>query len=535
MSLIKKYRLYLLSLLGGLLLSAAWPERGFAPLLFIGFIPFLYIEDYISRHRENYRKFSVFWHVYPGILLWNVLTTWWVWNSTAVGSIAAFLLNALLMGATFQVYSFVRRWVPSKPAYLSLIFLWISFEYFHHNWDGTWPWLSLGNGFAGWHKWIQWYEYTGIFGGTLWILLVNVLLFKSLLNRLDNKPVKTIILPSAMAVLLAGLPVLQSFRLYNHYAEKHWPIDVIVVQPDMDPYSEQFELPFLDVLQVNLDLAEQLLDSNVDFIASPESAIQENIWEERIHESASVNILKTFALEHPNTGYIIGASTFHKFREGEELSETARKFRSSDGYYDAYNTALYFNSTGEIKLHHKSRLTPGVEKMPFSKFMKPLENLALNMGGTVGSLGVDKERMVFVRPSDSLRIAPVICYESVFGGYVTQYIRKGANLIFVITNDGWWGDTPGYKQHFTFSKLRAIETRRSIARSANTGRSAFIDQRGDVFQATDYWVPASIRQVINANDKFTIYVQHGDYIARISAFVAVFLVLIAMSFRLRGR
>jgi apolipoprotein N-acyltransferase len=148
---------------------------------------------------------------------------------------------------------------------------------------------------------------------------------------------------------------------------------------------------------------------------------------------------------------------------------------------------------------------------------------------------VDRERTVFTRPADSLKIAPVICYESVFGSYVTQYIRKGANLIFVITNDGWWGNTPGHRQHFTFSQLRAIETRRSIARSANTGISAFIDQRGDVFQKTKYWEPAVIRQVINANNKITFYVKYGDYIARLSAFVAVFLLLIAISFRLRKK
>jgi len=517
------------------LLSLAWPERGFAPLLFLGFVPFFFIEDYISKHRENFRKMSVFWYVYPGILLWNVLTTWWVWNSTAVGSIAAFLLNALLMGATFQVYHFVRRWVPSKPAYLSFIFLWISFEYFHHNWDGTWPWLSLGNGFANWTKWVQWYEYTGMFGGTLWILLVNLLFFKTLIHYLDQKSRIRIILPSAAALLFILLPVLLSFRLYRNYQEKPWPVDVIVVQPNMDPYNEQFDKPSSEVLQVNLDLAMQKLDSNVDFIVSPESAIQEGIWEERINESICVNMMKKFIEAHPHTGYVIGASTYHKFQPGEPLSATARKFRSSDGYYDAFNTAMYFNHTGEIKLHHKSKLTPGVEKMPFSRFLKPLEGMAINMGGTVGSLGTDKERMVFSRPSDGLKIAPVICYESVFSGYLTQYIRKGANLIFVITNDGWWGNTPGHRQHFTFSKLRAVETRRSVARSANTGTSAFIDQRGDVFQATEYWVPAAIRQTINANDRITVYVKYGDYIARISAFVAVFLILIAVSYRLRRK
>ncbi len=229
------------------------------------------------------------------------------------------------------------------------------------------------------------------------------------------------------------------------------------------------------------------------------------------------------------------ATTRYNFKPGEKLSATARKYRDSEGHYDSFNSAIYIDSTGEIRIHHKSKLTPGVEKMPFSKIMKPLENLAFNLGGTVGSLGTDRERTVFTRPTDSLKVAPVICYESVFGAYVTQYVRKGANLIFVITNDGWWGNTPGHRQHLTFSKLRAIETRRSIARSANTGISAFIDQRGNIFQATRYWEPAVIRQEINANDRVTFYVKYGDYIARLSAFTAVFLLLIAISFRLRKK
>jgi apolipoprotein N-acyltransferase len=176
-----------------------------------------------------------------------------------------------------------------------------------------------------------------------------------------------------------------------------------------------------------------------------------------------------------------------------------------------------------------------VEKMPFARLMKPLEGLAINLGGTVGSLGSDENRSDFERKSDGLKIAPVICYESVFGEYLTEYINNGANLIFVITNDGWWGNSPGYRQHMVFSKLRAIETRRSVARSANTGISAFIDQRGDVFQATKYWVPAVIRQKINANDYLTFYVRYGDYIGRVSGFVTAFLLLFAIASALQKR
>jgi apolipoprotein N-acyltransferase len=525
----------LISAIGGLLLTSAWPERGFAPLLFIGFIPFLFIEDFILKNRAQYGRIAVFLFVYPGFLLWNILTTWWIWNSTITGAILAWVLNALLMSATFQLFHFTRRVMPAKPSQFALAFFWISFEFFHHHWDGTWPWLSLGNGFASWYKWIQWYEFTGIFGGTLWILLTNIILYQTLTKILNKENRKSLVIHFSLFTILLVLPVLLSYSLYKNYKEKPWPVDVVIVQPNVDPYNEQYTLFASELLERNLSMARQKADSAVDFFTSPESAIQENIWEDRIEEAKSLVDLQKFLSGFPNSGYVIGASTYYNFQPGEKLSATARKFRNSEGHYDAFNSAVYLDSTDLIRLHHKSKLTPGVEKMPFTRILKPLENMAFDLGGTVGSLGVDAERTVFTRPGDSLKIAPVICYESVFGSYVTQYIRKGANLIFVITNDGWWGNTPGHRQHFTFSQLRAIETRRSIARSANTGISAFINQRGDVFQVTKYWEPAVIRQEINANDKITFYVKYGDYIARLSAFVAIFLLLIAISYRLRRK
>ncbi|MBW6460856.1 MAG: apolipoprotein N-acyltransferase [Bacteroidales bacterium] len=535
MTKLPKHRLYLASLLGGLLLSAAWPERGFAPLLFIGFIPFLFIEDYILRHRERFSRFSVFFYIYPGFLLWNVLTTWWIWNSTSFGSILAWMLNSLFMAATLTLFHLTRREITKRSSQLMLIFFWVMFEYWHHNWEGTWPWLSLGNGFAHWHQWIQWYEYTGIFGGTLLILLINILIYKSIQHYIDKRNLYRILLPSCIAALTILLAVSMSYRLYHRYHEPSWHVDIIVVQPNIDPYNEQYSLPPAEVLKINFDLALAKMDEKVEFVVSPESAIQENIWEDRLEQSYSLDSLSAFLKRNPHTGYVIGASTFRNFEPDEKLSPTARKYRHGEGHYDAYNTAIYLTPTDEMTLHHKSKLTPGVEKMPFARLMKPLESMALNLGGTVGSLGTDPVRTVFTRPDDGLKIAPVICYESVFGEYVTEYIKKGANLIFVITNDGWWGDTPGHRQHFTFSRLRAIETRRSIARSANTGISAFIDQRGDAFHVTRYWEPDVIRQTINANDKMTFYVQYGDYIGRLSSFVAIFLVLIALSFRLKRK
>ena len=161
-----------------------------------------------------------------------------------------------------------------------------------------------------------------------------------------------------------------------------------------------------------------------------------------------------------------------------------------------------------------------------------MEKFALDLGGTIGSLATDPNQKPFLFAGDG-KVASVICYESVYGEFVNRFINNGANVIFVITNDGWWGNTAGHRQHLLFSRLRAIETRRSVARSANTGISCFINQRGDISQATEYWVPATIRSVINTNDKITFYVQYGDYIGRIFLLVAalMFLLTVSLSFR----
>ena len=171
--------------------------------------------------------------------------------------------------------------------------------------------------------------------------------------------------------------------------------------------------------------------------------------------------------------------------------------------------------------------------MPFPKLLAPLESFALNLGGTFGSLGTEKEAHNLI--DNNLQIAPVICYESIYGEYVASYVQKGADFIFILTNDGWWADTPGYRQHLAYGRLRAIETRRSIARSANTGTSCYINQRGDVILPTEWWKNDAIVSSINTNQEITFYTKHGDFIGRISAAIAVLLLLGSWTVKIKGR
>ena len=211
---------------------------------------------------------------------------------------------------------------------------------------------------------------------------------------------------------------------------------------------------------------------------------------------------------------------------GEDtLLHTARPIPGTNKYYQSYNAALQIDTTTDIQHYFKSQLVVGVEKMPYAKYLRFMNKLIISLGGTTRGWATQKERDVFISPQDSVRVAPVICWESVFGEYVCGYIKKGANFIFVITNDGWWGDTPGYRQHNAISRIRAVETRRSIARSANTGISSFINQRGDVIKKLGWWQRGALKAEINANDKLTFYVRHGDYIGRIARFFSLIILV----------
>jgi apolipoprotein N-acyltransferase len=170
--------------------------------------------------------------------------------------------------------------------------------------------------------------------------------------------------------------------------------------------------------------------------------------------------------------------------------------------------------------------------MPFAGSLGFLEKYAINLGGMTGSLGVDTIQHAFRNRATGFTVAPSICYESVYGEYMGEFVKKGAQLIFIITNDGWWRDTPGHRQHCSYARLRAIESRRSIARSANTGISCFVNQRGDISQATEYWKPAAIKQAINANSEITFYTEHGDYIARICSWLSLIGLIGAFVFKL---
>jgi len=538
-------KLYLLSLLSGIIFFLSWPPYGFPFLLFIAFVPLLQIEEAFSTGQAKGRRTLLFGLSYLTFFAWNITTTWWVYKASLGGAAMAILANSFIMAAVMWVFHLAKMRLLTlnfKFQTWNFIFIifWLGYEFFHHRWDLTWPWLTLGNAFASLPSCIQWYEYTGTGGGSLWILVVNLAFFELLKNKFQAGKLR---IQAGKIILMIAAPVGISLGLYFSYKEKENPVPIVIVQPNIDPYSEKFSgMNYAEQLEKLLDLARLKVDSSTKYLVCPETALTESIWENNLEQTASFRRLKEFLRSFPELKIIIGASTQYLYESGEKLSVTARKFKREEAYYDAFNTAFQVDNTDSIQLYHKSKLVPGVERMPYPGVFGFLSAVAIDLGGMSGSLGTQEERTVFTSPLTSesgaeVEVAPVICYESIFGEFVSGYVGKGATLIFIITNDGWWGNTAGYKQHLLYGRLRAIETRRSISRSGNTGISCFINQRGDIMQPTAWWTPDAIKGSINANSEETFYVLTGDIIGRISFYLSgiilVYITLRSLQTRLK--
>jgi apolipoprotein N-acyltransferase len=271
-----------------------------------------------------------------------------------------------------------------------------------------------------------------------------------------------------------------------------------------------------------LQLAEKSVKPETRLVIFPETSLTEPMDESALNNYPAVQKLRDFCRAHNGLTILTGADTYHFFKEGEKISATARLYQGKQ-HYDAYNTALLIDTTQNIQVYHKSKLVPGVEQLPYPQVFAPLEKM-FNLGGTSGSLGIQDTAEVFTT-RDGIVIAPIICYESIYGDWVGAYVRNNANLLCIITNDGWWRNTPGYRQHLHYARLRAIEMRRDIARSANTGISAYIDHRGRILEQTEWWVPAQLNRTVNKRTGMTFYAQTGDYIGKIAAWLAILLML----------
>lgn len=506
-----------------------WPPIPFtAPLLFIGLVPLLIALNSIVTDAEGRKGRRIFSTALLTFLFWNTASIYWVYNAisaynnvivAALVSLIPFGLGALLMTIAFWLYYQLSRHVAKRTAYLGLITFYIGMEYLHQSWDLAFPWMTLGNGFAAMHQLAQWYDYTGVYGGSLWILLSNILAYEAFVayrkhtGYMGKRP--------AIAWLaLVLIPAAISLFRYANYKEKSTPINVVAVQPNIDPYQKFGSIPASTQLQILTHLSDSIGQVNTEYFIWPETAIPSFSDEDEIRNTRDYASLQQFISKYKNGSLITGIESTRNYNDQKTV--TAMRDPNTGMYKDTFNAAIQVENSSNVQFYHKSKLVPGVEKMPFPEFFTFLAPVFSELGGSVGGFGWQDSPAVFYS-QNGVGVDPVICYESIWGDWIRNSVKHGAQFIAIITNDGWWGNTSGKDQHLLYAKLRAIETRRWVVRSANTGISAFINQKGDVVKESKWWTRTALKADINLNDDLGFYVKNGDIIAVLSSILAILL------------
>lgn len=470
---------------------------------------------------QGIRRRMFFGWAYLTMFIWNAATTWWIWNASEPGAAGAILANSLIMCLPWLGFHFVKARLGPKLGYPALIVLWMTFEYIHlQDWGLSWPWLTLGNVFAGHPNWVQWYSITGVSGGGLWILLVNVLLFL-LLTRLPDRPPKKLLITAISALVLPFL--LSLLTRPSIYATRTAPKNnIVIVQPNIDPYEKLTTGSFDAMLHKLIHLSDSAIDDNTSLVVWPETALymEQAINEANMKENYFLNPLWDFLRRHPQVNLLTGIESYRTFKEPHG---DARLIPNTSTYFESYNAAVMMDSTGPLQFYHKSRLVPGVETLP--AFLHFLDAWFEKFGGTTAGYTGQADRTPIATSNHSYIVAPAVCYESIYGEFMSRYIRNGANIIAVITNDGWWGNTPGYKQHEDYARLRAIETRHWVVRSANTGISCTIDPSGNIVEDRPWFESAVIKTHVPPTEEHTFYVKYGDILSW-SAIVATILIML---------
>ena len=509
-----------LSLAFTLLMSLPWlvPHMGWTVL--VGLLPLLILERLASA--RGVRHFW-WWH-YGSFVLWNAATTWWVGGATVGGALFAILANALQMSLVFGSFRWVKRRTGGVLPYLYLAAAWIAWERFYlTSAQISWPWLVLGNAFADTTGLVQWYSVTGTLGGSLWAWAVNLSLFGLMVALSDGRMArwngKARCAAFAGTLLALAGPMLWSAACT--FEEKGPALPVVIGQPNLDPYQkfESFTQEEQDQrLLQQLEKAHWPADSVSVLVLAPET-FTSGLLTDDIPSNATFQRLQGFLQQHPSARILFGASAYERVTSYSTPHPCAYDMGArSDGrhlWYRSHNSAILTDSSGRHPVYHKSKLVVGVESTPYPRFFLPLEKL---LGGNLMGKDVGQREVSCLD-----EIGAAVCYESVYGEYCTGYVRKGARLLTVITNDAWWGNTPGYRQHLNYSRLRAIETRRWVARCGNTGISAVIDPRGHIVDRTPWWEEAVLQGTVELLDGITPFVRYGDMVGRLCVFLFLLL------------
>ncbi len=511
----------LLGLFSGIMLGISFPPVPFFGIVFLAFLPYLFVlvrrDSLASINRFTY--FTAFW--------FNLIALYWVgsWTEEAdpflmISGVALIFFNPLLFLIPSTLYYITKKYLSGLAALLLLPVFFVFYEYIYTVSDFRFPWLTLGNSLAYYNSFIQIADIIGVYGLTLLLLYINILIFILLGRKLSNKWAKLICIFTL--INLFAVPIIYGLYKTNNFKVSKEKVKIGLIQPNLNPWKKWEAGDLNEQLDLYLSLSKSAVDEGAEVIVWPESALPVYLMTGSYKKQ--VERIKRFI--DSNRIYLVTGMPDATFFFDENTAPEDAKKTESGTLYTSYNSILYFQpDTEEVIKYAKIKLVPFGEKVPLVEHI-PLLGDIIKWNVGISSWNTGREIVVFNSSNSNLKIGGVICIESIYPDFCAQFVQKGAEILVIVTNDSWYGNSSGPYQHKEFASLRAVENRRSLVRAANGGISCLIDPLGRTIEMTQMFERTYIVVEASLENPKTFYTKYPLLLPNTALSITIIIMLI---------
>jgi apolipoprotein N-acyltransferase len=535
----------LLLIISGILLGISFPPFPFPfqLLMFFGLSPYFYVIEkktkLIDINRSSYLTFFIL----------SLITLYWVgsWQKNAdpflmISGVLLIFVNPLFLLIPSTLFYFFRKIFPGKSALYLFPLFWVTYEYAYMITDASFPWLTLGSGLSHFTAFIQIADIIGTLGLSLVVVLINVLLYKAFIKYYSSKKISYYNLSAA--VLIYSFILVYGFIKINGYPLSNKKIRVGLIQPNIDPWEKWDVGNLNDYTKLYLGYSRKAVDEGAKLIVWPETAFGGYLLSGQ-YDNALDSI---YNFVRKNNVYLLtGMPDIRYYHKGEKMPNDV-KYSSNLGYYATYNAIYLFSPDVRIvQKYGKMKLVPFGERVPFVDQF-PFLGKMITWGVGISGWNVGKDTTLFrikdtdkfkdlnnVSSNDTIKIDGLVCYESIYPVFVSEFVRKGAQFITVVTNDSWYGNSSGPYQHKEMSVLRAVENRRSVIRAANGGISCFIDPLGRTINHSEMFTRTFLVGDVTIQNDETFFTRHAYLVPVLCSVFSIWIIGMFILFRLKKK
>lgn len=511
--------------------------------MFFALIPFFYVirqrKGLAEINKASYLTFFVF----------NLITIYWVgsWQTGTdpflmISGAVLLFFNPLLFLIPTTLYYFAKKNISEKTALFLFPFFWLTYEYIYTLTDISFPWLTLGSGISKFNVFIQSADIIGAFGLSVIVVYINVFIYLAI-KYYKNKPRRSAVY-TLVTILIFSFSMLYGVYKKSTFKISPRKIKVGLIQPNLNPWKKWETNKLNELKNEYLSLSQEAVDKGAKLLIWPETALP--VYLNTPGYSKTKNDIKKFLIK-TKTFLLTGMPDIKYFNKNDRIPPDVKVTGNGRIKYATYNGVLGFSYNSNVVQHYgKMKLVPFGEKVPFVntfKFLGDIFSWGVGLGGWnegqdttvfVFNKNIESDSTSKTDNQDSVKISSPICYESVYPIFITAFVRKGAQLITIVTNDSWYGKSSGPYQHKEISVLRAIENRRYLVRAANGGISTIITPLGITVKETKLFTKDVLVGEVSLQSDLTFYTKHPLIIPLFAVLISLIILLLALFKKIFG-